>query len=95
MQKTDEDRSSSRAYSFCKNIPMRLSEEERRILVVLEAALEVSEYTDNVDVVFSHSRKTRLSRIMESLIEFLSISSGLMVAANLTKGIPYFRDSLL
>lgn len=69
-----------------KYIPMRLSEEERKLLAVLESALEVCEYTDVVDVTFSHTRKSKLSRIIESLVDVLSISCGLMVANNLTKG---------
>eukprot|EP01039_Chlorochromonas_danica_P000020 gene20-23_t len=69
-----------------KYIPMRLSEEERKLLAVLENALEVCEYTDVVDVTFSHTRKSKLSRIIESLVDVLSISCGLMVANNLTKG---------
>jgi hypothetical protein len=95
---------SGESYEKYKYIPLRLTEEERRMLNVLESALEVSDYTDNVDVVFSHLRKSRLQRIIESLIDFLSITSGLMVAGNLTKGeslvkgkdlsqnAPFFRD---
>jgi hypothetical protein len=62
-----------------KYIPLRLSEEERRMLQVLLNALEVCEYTDVVDVTFSHTKKSKYSRIVESLIEILSIASGLMV----------------
>lgn len=85
-------------------IPMRLSEDERRQLTVLENALEVCEYTDVVDVTFSHTRKSKLSRIFESLVDVMSISSGLLLSNNLTKGeqlvggktlnqiIPMFKD---
>lgn len=44
------------------------------------------EYTDVVDVTFSHTRKSKMSRIIESLVDVLSISCGLIVANNLSKG---------
>lgn len=87
-----------------KYIPLRLSEVERNMLNVLNNALEVCEYTDVVDVTFSHTRKSKMSRIMESLIDILSIASGLMVCNDLLKGeqllmgkslndnIPFFTD---
>lgn len=87
-----------------KYIPLRLSEDERRLLSVLENALEVTSYTDSVDVVFSHTKKTKLSRIMEGLVDILSIACGLLTSNDLLKGealivdrklednIPLFRD---
>jgi hypothetical protein len=63
-------------------IPLRLSEAERKLLVVLENALEVCEYTDIVDVTFSYTRKSKQSRIIESLVDTLSIACGLMVRFN-------------
>jgi len=70
----------------CKHIPMRLTEEERKLLAVLENALDVCEYTDVVDVTFSHTRKNKHARIIESLVDVLSISCGLLMSNNLTKG---------
>eukprot|EP01036_Dinobryon_divergens_P029938 gene29938-39111_t len=49
------------------------------MLQVLENALEVCEYTDVVDVTFSHTRKSKQSRIIESLVDVLSISCGLII----------------
>lgn len=60
-------------------IPLRLTAAERSILTVVENALEVSEYTDSVDVTYSHTSKNKHSRIIEGLIDVLSISSGLLV----------------
>ena len=65
---------------------MRLTDDERKLLAVLENALEVCEYTDVVDVTFSHTRKSKQSRIIESLIDILSISCGLLMSNNLNKG---------
>ena len=104
MQRVTGEEDHSASFEKYKYIPLRLTEDERRMLTVLESALEVSEYTDVVDVVFSHRGKNRLTRIMDSLIDFLSITSGLMVAGNLVKGeslvkgkelgdnVPFFRD---
>jgi hypothetical protein len=62
---------------------MRLTEDERVLLNILENALDVSEYTDTVDV---FARKPKSDRIISGLVDILSISSGLMVSNNLTKG---------
>lgn len=67
-------------------IPLRLTSHERDLLKVLENALEVSDYTDVVDITFSHTHKPKMTRIIESLIDILSISSGLLLATDLTKG---------
>lgn len=72
---------SLKKYDF---IPMRLTETERKYLQVLENALEVCEYTDVVDVTFSHTKKSKLSRILESLVDVLSISCGLLVSSKVT-----------
>ncbi len=63
----------------CKYIPLRLTEDERKLFAVFESALEVCEYTDIVDVTFSYTRKSKYSRIIESLVDALSISCGLLV----------------
>jgi len=76
-------------------IPLRLNEHERRLLHVLENALDVCEYTDVVDVTFSHTRKSKVSRIIDSLVDMLSIASGLIVSNNLSKGEQLLRNKSL
>ncbi|ODV96008.1 hypothetical protein PACTADRAFT_49430 [Pachysolen tannophilus NRRL Y-2460] len=66
-----------------KYIPLRLTPEERQLLRLLEAALNVSEYTDRVDI-FSY--KSKAKRIVEQLKEICSILAGLVVASNLKIG---------
>ncbi|SCU87822.1 LAFA_0E09010g1_1 [Lachancea sp. 'fantastica'] len=66
-----------------KFIPMRLTPEERHLLRLLEAALQVSEYTDRVDII---SYKSKAKRIVEQLKEMCSVLCGLVVASNLKIG---------
>lgn len=66
-----------------KFIPLRLTYEERHLLRLLEAALQVSEYTDRVDIL---SYKSKTKRIVEQLKEICSVLTGLVIASNLKVG---------
>lgn len=57
--------------------PLRLTESERADLRVLQGALAVSEYTDNVDVMMWGS--SRAQRIQQQLVDAFAILSGLTV----------------
>lgn len=66
-----------------KYIPLRLSLNDRRLLRLLEAALNVSEYTDRVDII---SYRSKHHRINQQLRDMCSILCGLVVAQNYKKG---------
>ncbi|EXX54566.1 hypothetical protein RirG_233310 [Rhizophagus irregularis DAOM 197198w] len=70
--------------SRAKFIPLRLNMEERKLLRLLEAALNVSEYTDKIDIISYNSSKTR--RMVHQIKDLCSILSGLMVASDYKKG---------
>ena len=56
-----------------KYIPLRLTLQERKYLRLLEAALNVSEYTDKIDVIV-YSSKTK--RMVAQIRELCAIMSG-------------------
>ena len=66
-----------------KYIPLRLDLKERKSLRLLEAALNVSEYTDKVDIL-SYSSKAK--RIHAQLREICAILCGLVVASDYSAG---------
>lgn len=68
---------------------MRLNQEERRLLRLLEAALNVSEYTDKVDIL-TYSRKSQ--RIHTQIKDICAILSGLLVAQDYRRGQDLIRD---
>lgn len=70
-------------------IPLRLTLEERKKLRLLEATLNVSEYTDKVDV-YSHKSKT--ARIHAQIHDICAILSGLLVASDYRKGQQLIQD---
>jgi Protein of unknown function (DUF2009) len=67
----------------CRYIPLRVTAEERQLLQLLEAALNVSEYTDKVDVVMRFNKRRV---IQEELEHMLATMSGLAVAGNVLGG---------
>jgi hypothetical protein len=78
-----------------KYIPLRLTEEERSLLSILLGGLEISEYTDKVDVsnrmygsmYFSATAGQGKSSVMKKEIgDMISFITGLYVAQNFAKG---------
>ncbi|KAL8450224.1 hypothetical protein Emed_002620 [Eimeria media] len=62
---------------LAKFVPLRLTYDERRFLRLLEGALEVSEYTERVDVIAGGSRARRTAREIRLVCAILT---GLVVA---------------
>ncbi|GMH41918.1 hypothetical protein BSKO_09837 [Bryopsis sp. KO-2023] len=84
---TDEEEAStsnsSEMLDRCRYIPLRLSYDERNYLRLLEAALNVSEYTDKVDIL---SWRSKSQRIQTQIKRICAILSGLVVAQDYRKG---------
>ncbi|KAJ2855251.1 hypothetical protein J3B02_002270 [Coemansia erecta] len=72
-----------------KFIPLRLTLKERKYLRLLEAALNVSEYTDKIDVLM-YGNKTK--RIVGQIKELCAILSGLVLASDYRAGQTLFED---
>ncbi|KDQ64447.1 hypothetical protein JAAARDRAFT_28076 [Jaapia argillacea MUCL 33604] len=73
-----------------KFIPVRLTLGERKYLRLLEAALQVSEYTDKIDTIGFGLSKAK--RIVHQIRELCSILSGLVIAADYKQGQELFQD---
>jgi len=72
-----------------KYIPIRLSLSERKLLRLCEAALNVSEYVDKVDIL---TWKSKTGRIHEQIRDICAILSGLAVAADYEVGQKMIKD---
>ena len=73
-----------------KYIPLRLALPERKYLRLLEAALNVSEYTDKIDTIGFGLSKAK--RIVHQIRELCAIMSGLVMAADYKQGQDLFTD---
>ncbi|KAI3641775.1 hypothetical protein MIR68_000177 [Amoeboaphelidium protococcarum] len=73
-----------------KFIPLRLSLKERKVLRLLEAALNVSEYTDKIDVVGRSFNKA--DRIVHMIKDLCAILCGLVVASDYSTGQTLIAD---
>ncbi|ETV84528.1 hypothetical protein, variant [Aphanomyces astaci] len=66
-----------------KVMPMRLSDSERVLFNLLDAGLNVSEYTDKVDIL---SYQSPVKRILNELTDLFNIMSGMLVASDFRNG---------
>jgi hypothetical protein len=73
-----------------KFIPLRLTISERKYLRLLDAALQVSEYTDKIDTLGFGLSKSK--RIVHQIRELCSILSGLVLSADYKQGQELFAD---
>ncbi|OAD70276.1 hypothetical protein PHYBLDRAFT_177969 [Phycomyces blakesleeanus NRRL 1555(-)] len=72
-----------------KYIPVRLTMEERKFLRLLEAALNVTEYTDKIDDI-SHTSKAK--RTVAQIKELCAVLTGLVLAGDYRRGQELFSD---
>merc|ERR1711936_68071 len=72
-----------------KFIPLRLTLPQRKLLRLCEATLNVSEYTDKVDIL---TWKSKTGRIHEQIRDICAILSGLAVAADYEVGQKMIKD---
>ncbi|PHJ24171.1 adenylosuccinate lyase [Cystoisospora suis] len=70
-------------------VPLRLSFEERVFLRLLESTLEVSEYTDKIDILCGGNKARRIAR---EIRQVCAILSGLSLAHNYEEGQRLLRD---
>ena len=73
-----------------KFIPLRLTHGERKYLRLLEASLQVSEYTDKIDTLGFGLSKSK--RIVHQIRELCAILSGLVLSADYKRGQELFLD---
>ncbi|KAJ9076103.1 hypothetical protein DSO57_1029379 [Entomophthora muscae] len=72
-----------------KYIPIRLNQNERKKLRLLESALNVSEYVDKIDIL-AYGNKTK--RMVGQIRDICAILSGLMVACDYRRGQELFAE---
>ncbi|ETB61555.1 hypothetical protein YYC_01426 [Plasmodium yoelii 17X] len=85
----EEDEEENDYMKLCKYIPLRLTYDERLYLRLLESTLEVSEYTDKIDIYHSGNKSRKIVREIKTLC---SILSGLIIANNYENGQKLIRD---
>ncbi|SBT82440.1 conserved protein, unknown function [Plasmodium ovale] len=88
-EKDDEEEEENDYMKLCKFIPLRLTYEERLYLRLLESTLEVSEYTDKIDIYHSGNKNKKIIKEIKALC---SILSGLVIANNYEHGQKLIRD---
>ncbi|SCQ16920.1 conserved protein, unknown function [Plasmodium ovale] len=85
----EEEEEENDYMKLCKFIPLRLTYEERLYLRLLESTLEVSEYTDKIDIYHSGNKNKKIIKEIKALC---SILSGLVIANNYEHGQKLIRD---
>ncbi|PVZ99675.1 hypothetical protein BB558_004312 [Smittium angustum] len=89
IQNGNEDAFGDWITERAKYIPLRLTTKERKYMRLLEATMNVSEYTDKIDVLV-YSNKTK--RIVSQIQEICAILSGLLLASDYKAGQALFED---